>query len=231
MILLVASQFDQQAFHLARNWAGRDACMMTAHDLSRAGWSFSPSVMGQWRGLAGDRIFDAGTLTGVLNCLSEVDERELSHIGAEDRAYVAAEMNAFLLSWESQLSCPVINRPSPNSLLGPAWSMEKWVLTAAALGIPTLRVNRCSGKKKHAPTDDLQQARAVTVVGDYVVAENCELGARAKSLARAAGVTVATFQFSSSAISEFVGISLRADLTNEAVADGLLRCFEGSAAC
>ena len=230
MILLVASQFDHQAFRLAGNWAGRDACLMTAQDLSRAGWSFSPSVMGQWRGLAGDRMFDAGTLTGVLNCLSEVDESELSHIDAEDRVYVAAEMNAFLLSWETQLSCPVINRPSPNSLLGPAWSMEKWVLTAGALGIPTLPVNRCSGKKKHTPTD-VQQARSVTVVGDYVVAESGELGARAKSLARAAGVTVATFQFSSSAISEFVGISLRADLRNEAVADALLRCFEGSAAC
>src|SRR5215467_11111914 len=117
MILLVASQFDQQAFRLARNWAGSDACLLTARDLSRAGWSFLPSVMGQWRGVAGDRIFDAGTLTGVLNCLPEVDERELSHIDPEDRVYVAAEMNAFLLSWESHLSCPVINRPSPNSLL------------------------------------------------------------------------------------------------------------------
>ena len=231
MILLVASQFDQQAFRLARNWAGRDACLLTAKDLSRAGWSFSPSVPGEWRGIAGDRMFDTGTLTGVLNCLPEVDEHELSHINAEDRAYVAAEMNAFLLSWQSQLSCPVINRPSPNCLLGPAWSMEKWVLTASALGIPALRTNRCSGKQRQPRVDDMQDARTVTVVGDFVVSENAEQGAWAQALARAAGATVATFHFNSSAIPEFVGVGLRADLENPTVADALLRCFEDSPAC
>ncbi len=230
MILLVASQFDQQAACLARNWARHDACLLTARDLSRAGWSFSP-VSGSWTGVTGDRLFDARELTGVLNCLPEIDEHELGHVIAEDRGYVAAEMNAFLLSWQSQLSCPVVNRPTPNCLLGPGWRMEKWVLTAASLGIPVMRLQRSSERRQAAAVDGLMDARALTVVGEVVVGKDQELGGWAKSLARAAGLALGTFYFCSSAGSEFMGVSLRADLANPAVRDALLACFGVVVAC
>src|SRR5436305_342717 len=142
MILLLASQFDEQVLRLADFWAQHEACVMTARDLSREGWVFSPDVSDPWIGKVGDRAFDTSDLTGVLNCLSEVDEQELGHIVRQDRAYVASEMNAFLLSWQSQLSCPIINRPTPGCLCGPAWKMEKWILTAAALGIPVASMER-----------------------------------------------------------------------------------------
>jgi hypothetical protein len=231
MLLLVASQFDQQAFQLARRWAEHEACVLTAQDLSRAGWSYSPDTPGQWRGVAGDRGFDASNLTGVLNCVPEIDEQELSHLAAEDRAYVAAEMNAFLVSWQSQLTCPVINRPTPNCLLGPAWRIEEWVLTAARLGIPIFRVERRSDRRTSASIDRLQDARSITVVDNLVLGTDEELIGRATCLARAANVTFATFYFNSSANAELMAVSLRADLGNQAITDALLCCFEVSPAC
>jgi hypothetical protein len=226
MILLVASQFDQQAFRLARNWTKHGACLLTAQDLSRPGWLFSPDVLAEWKGVAGDQVFDASALTGILNCLAEIDEHELGHIVAEDRAYVAAEMNAFLLSWQSRLSCPVINRPTPNCLLGPGWRIEKWVLTAAKLGIPVVDMERSSERMAQTRIDGLEGSRTVTVIGDVVISNDKELSRWAKTLARAAGVTVATFYFSSSADTGFLGVTLRPDLDNQAVADALLSCFE-----
>jgi hypothetical protein len=231
MILLVASQFDQPAFQLASRWARHQACVLTAQDLSREGWVYSPDLPGEWRGVAGDHVFGATDLTGVLNCLPEVDEHELSHVAAEDRAYVAAEMNAFLVSWQSQLACPVINQPTPNCLVGPLWKMEEWVLTAARLGIPVLRVERRSDRRQSSSSDPLQGARSITVVDDLALGTDEELGRRAKCLARAASVALATFYFSSSSDAELVAVSLRADLENQAIADALLRCFEGVAAC
>ena len=231
MILLLASQFDQQVLRLAECWAKHEACVLTARDLSREGWVFSADVPDRWIGMAGDRIFDASDLTGVLNCLPEVNEQELGHIVPEDRTYVAAEMNAFLLSWQSRLSCPIINRPTPGCLFGPAWKMEKWVLTAAALGIPVLSMERSSRQAQAVPAKALEETLAVTVIGDTVIADDTETGRWAKLLARAARMTAATFYFRSPSQPDFVGVNLRPDLDNHVVRDALLRCFEVSTAC
>jgi len=231
MILLLASQFDQQASRLAGFWAKHEACVMTARDLSQEGWVFSPDGADQWIGKIGDRTFGPSDLAGVLNCVPEVSEQELGHIVAEDRAYVAAEMNAFLLSWQSQLSCPIVNRPTPGCLCGPAWRLERWILTAAALGIPVNSVQRSSRRTESIAAETLEETRSVTVIGDVVMADDSEIERWARLLARAARVTVATFYFGSTSQPNLAGVSPRANLDDHAVQDALLQCFEVSTPC
>jgi hypothetical protein len=225
MVLLVASRFDEQAFHLAKRWVEQDARVLTARDLSRVGWVYSPEFPDTWRGVLGDEYFDASNLTGVLNCLPEVNEQELGHIAPEDRAYVAAEMNAFLVSWQSQLGCLVINRPTPSCLVGPAWRIEEWLLTATRLNIPVLGIQHRSQRKSLSFSQRVQDMHPVTVIDELSLGGSEELGKRAQRLARAAGVTLATFYFGSSVDAELVAVSLGADLEQQAVADALLGHF------
>lgn len=232
MLLLVASRFDEQVFHLARRWVEHDARVLTAGDLSRSGWVYSPEHSDSWSGVVGEQSFDAGDVSGVLNCLPEVNEQELSHIAAEDRAYVAAEMNAFLVSWQAQLACPVINRATPNCLVGPGWRIEEWLLTASRLNIPVLGIQHRSERKSLAFSNRILGARRVTVIDDVCLGGDVELQDRGQRLARAAGVTMSTFYFSSSGNAELLAVSLGADLDDQAVADALLGCFlEGSRIC
>jgi hypothetical protein len=56
---------------------------------------------------------------------------ELVWIASADRAYVAAEANAFLVAWLDALPCRVVNRPSPLSLCGPVWGARHWGAAAA----------------------------------------------------------------------------------------------------
>jgi hypothetical protein len=114
MILLVADEHDIQARWLAEQWAHHDARLLTPADLSRPGWSFRPGNSSDWTGVAGGIGFDHDTpLAGILNCLAQVTEAHLPHIHPEERSYVASEMTAFLLSWQCELACPVLNRPTP----------------------------------------------------------------------------------------------------------------------
>ena len=71
-------------------------------------------------------------LQAVLTCRPAVLAEELGRIAADDRSYVAAELNAFLVAWLSALPSRVVNRPTPRSLCGPAWNRVQWQAAAAA---------------------------------------------------------------------------------------------------
>jgi hypothetical protein len=64
-----------------------------------------------------------------------VAAEELPWIALDDRHYVGAEINAFLVAWLSALPCPVLNRPTATSLCGPAWSQTYWQVAATRAGI------------------------------------------------------------------------------------------------
>jgi hypothetical protein len=97
-------------------------------------------------------------------------EQELTHISPSDREYVAAEMNAFLLSWLASLPCRVLNRPSGTSLCGPNWRPLEWARAAASAGMAiettSWRVPAPRKRRPRVAPDGPEPPIEVTLVGD-----------------------------------------------------------------
>jgi hypothetical protein len=233
MILLVANEFDTNARWLAERWTSFDVRILSPSDLSRPGWYFQPGSLGAWAAVVDGEVCDAQTpLNGVINLLPSITQEQLPHIVPEDQAYVAQEMNSFLLSWESELSCPVVNRPTPNCLIGPNLSLEEWVLLAARLGLPVKPINHSSNAGSRSNRKGLfHNAIAATVIGDQVFCGSEELQSFARPLAHAANVDLGVFYFTRESNAKFLGASLQADLTNDAAADAVLELFPGCRPC
>jgi hypothetical protein len=233
MILLVADEHDPQARWLAEQWVPHDARLLTPADLSRPGWSFRPGNSSEWTGVASGMNLDHDTpLAGILNCLAEVSEAQLPHIRPEERSYVANEMTAFLLSWQCELTCPVLNRPTPNCLIGLNLSPEGWTQMAAGLGLPVRTTARAShGPSRTKAHDAYRDTRSVTVIGECALGEDSDLQFCARSLAQTARVDLATFYFTSASEPEFVDASLRPDLSHPEAVEALLQCFQGPRPC
>jgi hypothetical protein len=107
----------------------------------------------------------ADEVRGVFVRLPHVAEAELGAIASHDRAYVAAECQAFLYAMLSALRCPVFNRPTPNCLAG------RFIRTAR-------------GKATHY----------VSVIGDRAFGEPA-LHEPARAFSRAVGLTLARVWF------------------------------------
>ncbi len=116
----------------------RGALLMTPEDLSVAGWRYRLGAPDESVAVVGGRRIQSTELAGVVVRLPWVDPIDLPHISPRDQAYVATEMSAFLVAWLGALPCPVLNRPRPGCLTGPAWRPEEWLARAARLGIPVL---------------------------------------------------------------------------------------------
>jgi hypothetical protein len=198
VIVIFASPYDGGASRLAESWASHGAAVLTHRDLSRPGWRhFLP------RRHVADAVVDGrhvavSEISGVLIRWPAVFEQELVEIVQAERTYVASEMTAFLRSWLTQLECPVVNRPSAGSLVGPSWRPERWVHIAARLGIPVRTVRR-----RVAFVDAVEQRNdhgehaSVTVVGERCIGPvHPELAAHARRLAQAAGATLLAVHFS-----------------------------------
>lgn len=235
-LVILANSRDVAAQTLAERWARHSACLLTPRDLSVAGWRFQPGDILASRAIAAGRPLDAHDIGAVITRLPWVFEHDLGHIVPTDRAYVAAEMNAFLLSWLTALPCPVLNRPTPTCLSGPFWRQEKWVHTAARLGIPVTPVRRQSALWM-APAgfpEPPAEGVTVTIIGQ----EHCGpvdpmLVKQARCLADVAGVDVLSVQFGGPTPGScFVSASLWPDITADEVADTLLTYIQkGSPGC
>lgn len=79
----------------------------------------------------------AGEVHGLVNRMSNLPTAHLAFAADGDRDYAAAELQAFLLGWLASLSCPMLNPPAPESLVG-AWHNE-----VAALHLATIAGLRC----------------------------------------------------------------------------------------
>jgi len=202
MILIVTSRWDPAAQSSVADWAGQPIGVMTASDLSRTGWYQSVGARGastahncaviDGRAIADDEI------TGVLTRLSWITDAELPEIVALDRAYVAAEMSAFLMFWLSGLTCPVLNSPTPLCLSGPGWRPERWARAAVQIGLCVRAVERDT-RTERSLADAPRSSHAVTVVGSHVVGEvDADLKQRAQCLAKLAGVSLLNVSFSGS---------------------------------
>lgn len=120
--------------------------------------------------IAGGRSVPTDEITGVLTRWPRFLEQELTGINQADRAFVAAEMTAFMTAWLAQLPCPVLNRPTSLSLCGPPWRREEWVHRACALRIPVVPARRTAAftsPRGASPTEAPQPPTNVTVVAKF----------------------------------------------------------------
>ncbi|BAZ27850.1 hypothetical protein NIES4074_02780 [Cylindrospermum sp. NIES-4074] len=230
MFVVVASRHDEAAQALVTNWAADGASLLTSKDLSSVGWRHYLSATQDSTAVVGEQVVRVEEITGVLTRLPCVSEQELVHIARQDRAYVAAEMNAFLISWLSGLKCPVLNRPTPTYLLGPAWRPEQWVYAAAQIGIPVRPVQRRTPVLANVSPQVLDAPPvSVTVVGKRCFGDvEAALTHHARRLADAAQVDLLTVRFSSSdSQADFVGAELWADISIPDIADAILEYLSG----
>lgn len=237
MLVVVASRYDETARSLVDRWAKQEARLLSCEDLSVVGWRHSLS------GLGGDspplldstavidrQVVGVEEISGVLTRLPCVFEQELLQIVPDDRSYVAAEMNAFLISWLSGLKCPVLNRPTPTYLLGPNWRPQQWVYAAAQVGIPVRPVHQHIRLAAEAlpQTPELSPV-TVTVVGDRIFGSvDQALATQARRLADAAKVDLLAVHFSGSESgADFLGADLWPDISSSDVADAILEYLSG----
>jgi hypothetical protein len=172
----------------------------------------------------GGRIVAPELISGVLTCVSAISENELDHVVPEDRAYVAAEMTALMVSWLSGLTCPIMNRPTPGCLMGPAWHPAQWVHAASALGIPARPVCRRVRRAAEAARTSSEELTAVTVVGEAHFGEaDPILGEYSRRLAKAAGVDLLTTYFTGrGSHARLVAAELMVDIAHPEIGDAIL---------
>jgi|HubBroStandDraft_1064217.scaffolds.fasta_scaffold00773_8 hypothetical protein len=229
MLAIVASRHDATARMLADAWSHLDAALLTATDLSTPGWRYEIPAGPQECAVVDGRRVPRGEISGVLIRLPCVTADELGHVAAEDRAYVATEMTAFLAAWLSNLACPVLNRPTINCLSGPAWRNEQWLHLSARIGIPTVEWELDT----ELPVCGAPAGSSVTVLGNRCFGEvHGTLQDHACSLARAAGVELLEVRFTGpDADAPLRAVSLWPDLTPPEVCDAIGQYFSGARPC
>jgi hypothetical protein len=227
LIVVVASSLSGAARSTIRRWGVDRAAVLTCDDLSTPGWRQYEARDGPNVAVIGGRTVPRGDISGVITCLPSVSELELLHIASADRAYVAAEMTAFLLAWLSTLRCPVVNRPSPVSLTGPFWRREQWVSAAEGVGLPVVPVRRRVSLRQD-PEPGLPQGATVTAVGGRTVGDaHPEVRDRVRSLAETTGVDVLTVRLTDPGPhAAFISADPTPNLTSEETADQILEYVE-----
>jgi hypothetical protein len=234
MLLVAAHRGDADAAALVHRWGARDAHLLNCGDLSTAGWCHPVGASGASTAVIGGRVVGIEQITAVLTLLPCVTADQLIHIVPADRIYVAAEMTAFLVSWLSELTCPVLNRPSAGCLMGPNWGPEQWVHTAARAGIPVRPVHRrVALSADPAPEHAADAPTMVTVIGRRCVGEaDRMLAMYARRLAAVAGVDMLVAHFDGpDTRARLVGADLRPDISSPAIADAILETLAGSRGC
>ena len=145
MLIVVAHRMDQTAEMVVGAWNRPDTVIMRPSDLAAGDFSYRPGQVLDSVFRAGSRLVAAHDVTGVLVRVPWVLDDDLLTIRPGEREYVAAEMSAVLLSWLTELPARVINQPTPSCLCGPAWSQERWLGEADALGLPVAATCRDVG--------------------------------------------------------------------------------------
>jgi hypothetical protein len=198
--VVVGSRHDQAASDVVKRWAPDEAALLTCEDLSMPGWRHRLFDRPGSRAVVGGQVVREGDIRGVLVRRPWIVEQELAHIGASDREYVAAEMNAFLLAWLASLPCRVLNRPGGTSLCGPSWRPLQWAEAAACAGIETRtdswQVPAPRRRGARAAPDGSAPPVEVTLVGDGCFgAPGDAYAASARRLAAVASVALLGVRF------------------------------------
>ena len=217
MLLVLASKWDEQAAEFVRSC--EDTRLLTPDDLSVAGWKFRSSCPEEGVTVAAGECIPTKEITGVYTKLPCVMPHELLQIAPNERDYVAAEMHAFLVAWLSTLRCPVVNRPTPGYLAGPAWGPERWMWEGARHGIPAAGLDRDSDFDSALPP----AGSVITVMGKAILGtDEPQLRAYATLMAQIAKVTALTVHFEKGRL-HFASSYI--DIGNEAIRWALLNHF------
>jgi hypothetical protein len=230
--VVIAGGRDEGARSFVDRYADRDTCLMTPRHLSQSGWNYRVGKAGHSTAMIGTSSLAAREIAGVLTRIPCVTAYDLPHIAPEDRNYVATEMTAFLLAWLTELECPIFNHPTPQCLSGPCWPHEKWVQTAARIGIPTAssrRRIRFSQESIGAARPECGGAMVTVVGGRHIGAVDGALGRAARALADAAGAELLTVRFSDrESGAHFLDASHWVDLRNNETAEAVLQSLRNA---
>ena len=233
-IVVLAHPNDDAAARLVQRWRPHGALLMLPRDLSRAGWRMYVGGRGEEWFVAECEAHRSAALRGVLTRLPGFEPGALPHLHPGDRDYVATEMTAFMIAWLSKLTCPVLNRPTASSVLGPNVAYDRLPALAArcAMRMPA----RAIGIDGRALLPFA--AATISVVGDRWFGDvPPALGLQAQRLARAANARLLTVQFDD--IGEqgdgegasLVGAELLVDVDRPDIADAVLALFGEAEAC
>jgi hypothetical protein len=192
MILLIVGRGVRRPLGLAAGHVPGPAGVrvLEPSGLSTPGWAHDPENPAEDRLVIDGEVQPAGRLTAVITGLDAVQPFDLPDVRAEDRAFVASEMTAFLRTWLGTLTCPVLDRPTALALSGAAGDHAVWSKAAAALAVPDCQATPAPRTRTHA----------VTVAAGRVVGPAPEpAAATALALARVANVTAARLRLTDDA--------------------------------
>ena len=182
--MLLFARDSDPALELLRACAPGCVRHVAIADFTRPGWRYAAGKPDEARAVSQGKVIGAGDIGAVLCRISGVAPAELVEIRPVDRAYVAAEINAFLLAWLTQFRGPRFNAPTPWSLCGPAWHEAKWTRLAARAGWPV------------APDGNAAQSAQATVIAGQVFGDaGPELARHAARLAHACELAMLGVRF------------------------------------
>ena len=187
MIVVVASELDSDAEKLATTWPGQEAVLLTPRDLCTRGWTIELGRFNEGSFVASGTKHAIREVDGAIILFPCVYEHELFGIEKSDRRYVCAELVAHLVYFLSNLPCPILGKPTPECLNGPAWRQEQWALACRASGIRTELGTHA--RSPVASNDKMACVRTLSFIGEECVdSGDIELNKRVcqvASLARA----------------------------------------------
>jgi hypothetical protein len=162
--LLVITRTGDPAVEMLRSHAPGRVVHACVADLSRPGWRYDVGSPEQLSAGVNGASIRAERIAAVLCRIGAIVPVDLPHIHADDRIYVAAEMNAFLHAWLSQFGGVRFNDPSWVSLAGPSWHDSQWTWLLERAGVPVVARRPRSGS-----ADARHDTVIATLVGDDVL--------------------------------------------------------------
>lgn len=223
MLLVLSSIVDQYVQAGVELWRakGTAAEVVTCHDLAQPGWRLT--LDGEPTLVVGGKLVHVKDITAVISRLAYVTPLELPFIHVEDRAYAAAEMQAFLLALLSSLKVPVLNQPTPGNLCGPAWVADQWTACAARAGVavrPVVRRAYAGGVVVAA--EPAVERTVVHVVGEEAIGDAAAAVRKAAvSVAKAAGTDLLRVAFDTRSKPVFLDADAWVDISDKAVAEAI----------
>jgi len=179
-IVILARAGNLPARALAAAWPDGGAQLLTPGDVLRAAWRWRLRPSGAIT-MAGPDYFTAPA--GVLCLLEAVTVVDLPGIAPADRAYAAAELNAFLLAWLYNLPCRRLNPPSLTALNGER-HMLAWRAHAREAGLALLPLEAADPEAACTPPPG--PAMAVTAIAGSIIGGNARAQQAVRRLAQSA---------------------------------------------
>jgi hypothetical protein len=192
VIVVAGSRHDPVATGLAKQW--RDAALCSAEDLTRPGWIW-PSDPGDgpavW--VVDGVVVPDSRVTGVFVRRATVYAEELTATHPDDRAYLAAEAQAFLVYVLHRTAATVVNPVDDGGAFGEAaLRPEHWMAVAASLGVEVAPLALRSARRPRPA----EAAVLIEVVGtEHVGASAAPLGDAAVAVCAGLGLRWAAVAF------------------------------------